>query len=366
MSRYGISAIILILLTAGCGGGGSGAQLNPGSGDYIAFVRIGEQTIDGAAPFYGDVMVVDARVNVGAVTRLTNGLPATDPVWSYDGTVLAFRYYETGGESPQSDIYSVNVGTGESRRLTTSPAYDGDPAFSPDGTEIVFSSGRGGLNSNNLFIMTADGQNVRRLTEDIDASNTAPLWSPDGQWILFTSQRMDNIGSGATIDRVAPDGTQRATLINCGDRNCQAVWSPDSSQIAYRMQTGQNQNAIHVINADGSDDRQLTDPANNDSRPVWSPDGAQIVFQSFRDDTGLGDSAIYIMNADGTDQRVLADLPGADTFAGWSPDGTRVVFLSGPGIGALVVVDLNGGEPAQLTMPDMDSDQFDTAPVWRP
>ncbi len=364
MSKHLITITILTLLIAGCGGGGSGAQLNPGSGDYIAFVRIGEQTIDGAAPFYGDVMVVDVRVNVGTVTRLTNGLPAIDPVWSYDGTTLAFRYYETGGEAPQSDLYSVNVATGESRRLTTSPAYDGDPAFAPDGTEIVFSSERGGTDNDNLFIMTADGQRVRRLTDDTEASNSAPLWSPDGQWILFTSRRQTD--SGATIDRVAPDGTGRTTLVNCGDRHCQAVWSPDSAQIAYRMQTGQNQNAIHVMNADGTDDRQLTDPTNNDSRPAWSPDGTQIVFQSLRDDTGIGDSAIYIMNADGTDQRVLADLPGADSFAGWSPDGARVVFLSGPGIGALYVVDVNGGEPRQLTMPDMDSDQFDTAPGWRP
>ena len=71
------------------------------------------------------------------------------------------------------------------RRLTTSPGVDTDADFSPDGSKIVFESDRSG--SQQLYIMNADGTNVRRLSFG-GACYGSPEWSPDGEWIAFTKR----------------------------------------------------------------------------------------------------------------------------------------------------------------------------------
>lgn len=96
----------------------------------------------------------------------------TNPNWSPTEDVVVYDRLIT---AERSDIYRVDVTTGEIGRLTANPWSSEDPAFSPDGRQIVFSSNRGG--EFQLFVMTADGGNVRRLTLG-PGPYGSPAWSP--------------------------------------------------------------------------------------------------------------------------------------------------------------------------------------------
>jgi Tol biopolymer transport system component len=179
------------------------------------------------------------------------------------------------------------------QRLTYDEAVDGGPAWSPDGGQIAFYSARDGYTE--IYVMDADGGNVRRLTDN-SAADFSPIWSPDGRQIVFQSERDGNF-------------------------------------------------EIYVMDADGGNVRRLTDDPAADGAPAWSPDGRQITFYSARD----GDFEIYVMDADGGNVRRLTDSAGDDYSPAWRPAGETLTPLlqSGEGeeggtVASATAVQLNG------------------------
>jgi Tol biopolymer transport system component len=120
------------------------------------------------------------------VTRLTNH-PGIDqfPDWSPDGQEIAFRR--------DTDVYVLDLRSGESRFLTDTPPLNQMPAWSPDGKQLAFMSAREGYAS--VFVMNSDGSGQRNLTpKDLDDdeilwSSRAPSWSTTGRRIYFMSSR---------------------------------------------------------------------------------------------------------------------------------------------------------------------------------
>lgn len=211
--------------------------------------------------------------------NLTGELPNTfaeAPVWSWDGSLIAFDGIPNS--DVLRDIYLVTVDPNPQQwQFTTQPGFDCYPSFSPDGEHIVYMKE---VDKNrDLFIAEVTpngepGEDVLQLT-DVEAHDYEPNWSPDGDHIVFTSRR---------------DG--------------------DSE--------------IYVMDADGGNVTRLTEDPGLDWRPVYSPDGEWIVFESWR--TGKGD--LYLMRADGSDLRQLTDNPAEDGNPTWSPDGKYIVFHS--------------------------------------
>ena len=109
--------------------------------------------------------------------------PASDPVWSPDGRMIAFVRLNT-----RLGVYVVNADGSGVRNLTPKPkgAAYAAPAWSPDGRKIAFASERDG--NSEIYLMNADGSGQRRLTRDL-AYDGDPAWSPDGQKIAFVSNR---------------------------------------------------------------------------------------------------------------------------------------------------------------------------------
>ncbi|MBN2240564.1 MAG: PD40 domain-containing protein [Dehalococcoidales bacterium] len=123
--------------------------------------------------------------------------PAEDrqPVWSPDGTRLAFTSDRAGND----DIWIMNANGTGLLQLTMDDAADYSPAWSPDGSKILFVSERNG--NAEIYVIGADGNNMMRLTENTFI-DTDPAWSIDGSLILFSSNR----DSGMELYTMLPDG----------------------------------------------------------------------------------------------------------------------------------------------------------------
>jgi Tol biopolymer transport system component len=265
---------------------------------------------------------------------------------SKEGRIAFIRATRFEATDIESEIYAINVdGSGETR-LTESPGLDGFPAWSPDGEEIVFSSDRDG--NWELYVMDADGSNQVRLTQTPE-DESVPAFSPDGRKIAYVVGMMDN--PSIYVMNADGSGGERLTSGNW------PTWSPDGARISYTSYA--NGERIHVINADGSDTRRLAGNA-GDSEGAYSPDGENIAFMSPNDDED-----IYVMNADGSGRtRLTDDVPGNDHWPPtWSPDSTRIAFTSdGPQGSDIYAMNADGSGLTKVTGNPANA----AFPAWQP
>lgn len=172
-----------------------------------------------------------------------------------------------------------------------------DAEWSPDRKQIVFSSNRTGP-WDDLYLMDADGRNVRQLTNTPEVSEHDAAWSPDGWHIIYSAQPRCPIPADGTRQDRQPaqiwimnaDGSDPHALTTGSSRNIRAAWSPDGLTIAFASDrhadvdinligTDDGELEIHLMDRNGSDIRQLTKGAATALNPTWSPDKQWIAFQ---------------------------------------------------------------------------------------
>lgn len=170
-----------------------------------------------------------------------------------------------------------------------------------------------------LHVMYTDGSGSRRLSDGTqDARN--PAWSPDGSRLLFVAY--DGADASA-IWCVNPDGTGLHRLMNANGSGGFPQWSPDGKRIAYsRRHDGADQ--IHVADADGKNDQQITTGAADNFARAWSPDGSLLALETLANRR----FQVRIMAPDGTNARDISDAQGSNSCDGWSQDGKHVIFHS--------------------------------------
>lgn len=241
-----------------------------------------------------DIYVVDAD---GSNLRLVV-TEASQPALSPDGGQLAFRHWKRDNRG----IVVADVDGSNPLRVATF-FEDGLPAWSPDGTKLVFSSNREVDRIARLYWLWADAERDWVYMRGPDAVyGEDPLWMPDGR-ILYRAIRT---GTGLVI--MNGDGSNPVTIL--ADETAQSpALSPDGRAVAFMsMQDGNWE--LYRIDVDGGNLRRLTTNAASDGLPAWSPDGRSIAFASSRD----GKWGIWIMDADGSNQRLLVRVP--DTIDG--------------------------------------------------
>jgi hypothetical protein len=237
---------------------------------------------------------------IGATTVLTGGvMPAAATVPGTNGRIA----FATIRDDNSEEIYVMNADGSNQTRLTNNTVSDGDPAWSPDGTRIAFTSTRGG--NSEIYVMWYDGFDQMRLTTN---GGEDPAWSPDGARIAFASAR------DAEIYAMNADGSDQTRLTTNTASDEDPAWSPDGARIAFVTNRDGNYDEIYVMNADGFDQTRLTTNTTRDNNPAWSPDGTRIAFATNRD--GNFDE-IYVMNADGSDQTRLTTDTAYDVQPDW-------------------------------------------------
>ncbi len=203
----------------------------------------------------------------------------------------------------------------------------GPPVWSPDGTHIAFSvvdkgTQRASLASGDTYVMNADGTHIVDLTPTENINGYDFVWSPDSKHIAFACSNARYLCMSQTDGNHLQEWTMPLYMTVH-----EMAWSPDASQLVFSLMASDYHNAaLYLVNADGSHlHRLLETETAHYGEPKWSPDGSKIVFTNKEG----GNQDLYIISPDGTDlQHLSQGLGGLDFGAIWSLDSTKVAFFS--------------------------------------
>jgi TolB protein len=222
-------------------------------------------------------------------THLAGDAPPPEPDKSKGYAWPLFREYE---------IFLADPKTGDLKRLTDNDGYDAEATPSPDGTRLVYTSHRkDGLW---IYTMNVDGSDARRVSRRSGYIG-GPVYSPDGQWILYR----------AYYPRT-PEETKKL-----------------DAMLAERMLRPMGMAIeIYVCKVDGSEERAVTNNGKINFAPAFHPDGKHIIFSSNIDAKHPGVYGLYWINLDGSGLERITRHEGFDGFPCFSPDGHRLVWIS--------------------------------------
>jgi Tol biopolymer transport system component len=262
------------------------------------------------------------HIDGSAQTRLTID-PAADD-WgaavSPNGKRIAYR--KSNPDTGVSDLFVANVDGTRAVRITHSGRHDTQPAWSPDGKNIVFvSSPAGASGEYSLDVVAANGGSVRLLTAGT-ATLDGPAWSPDGATIAFGSRKSER-------DWIAfmPSAGGPTTWPTAGIDGSWPAWSPDGKSLAFVLDFSSGSSSIYVMDAAGVAARRISPLTDgNDYYPAWSPDGAFIAFTS----SDHVVPQVLVMRADGSRVSDATRNPGLDAE---KPSWTRAGLLVFSGAG---------------------------------
>jgi Tol biopolymer transport system component len=328
----------------------------PGHNGSIVFMRFAGAKEDGRTA------QLFVRTPSGAerqITHVSGG--AFDPAWSPDGSRIVFERWDSRHRLPDQ-LYTVNADGSGLHPLAagcskaTQCLSDDAPAWSPDGTQIVFVRyllpfvnvrGEELPSAADLMLVPAAGgapQVLRHFAGDPLPGH--PEWSPDGkQLVLPLSTATQPTKQSVTLDALnvldIASGSLRAITplsLGAGDPD----WSPDGTRIVFSSEAGHSQFA-YVVRPDGTGLRKIAHKARNNSRrkddrrfvdartqrPRWSPDGRKIVFTSDMKPCGSRHIdgcprgperlAVFVMNSDGSGAHRLTRGARVESSPSWAP-----------------------------------------------
>lgn len=306
-----------------------GTALATFHGAAVGRIAFGVRAADGSANIFS------VQPDGKDVRQLTTGAGNhLCPAYSRDGREIAYCADTSGN----FEIWTMKANGTSQQQLTHLGGRATFPDFSPDGRQIAFGGTEGTDANDEVYVVSAaDGGGLRALTSCATFGpgcfNDTPAWSPDGTKIVFTHAD-DATPDGDPINEQvwlmdADGGNQHPLTSGSAPKDQVPDWSPAGSQIAYHS-GGPGSGGIWVMNADGSGQHQVTgckaaDPTpcagGDDFGTAWSPDGRMIAF--LRDFRAVGgtDRPIFIVNADGSSQHRLMSDSSLQAVPAWQPRG---------------------------------------------
>lgn len=235
--------------------------------------------------------------------------------------------------------------------IATSCTGGDDPMRGSEG-----SSGVGKENSSpseeqvDIYVMSADGRGMKRLTRHPLTDGTPVVWSPRGDRIMY-GRGVEGHSGTYVMDR---DGSDPIELIPPQGGSVAGSWGFDGTVVLSSNRSGSN--LLYTMKDDGTGLRPIPNSEEGDYFPVASPDGGTIAFMS---EDGP-ESDIWMMGTDGSNRVPLAVAPLAQKWTTWSPDGTRLAYHDLPSQ-TIRVVDIDSGESRELKL-----DRPALMPAWSP
>jgi eukaryotic-like serine/threonine-protein kinase len=302
------------------------------------------------------------------------------PAFSADGKLMAFS---AAGADGNIDIYVQQIGVGSPLRLTTDPASDVNPVFSPDGRYIAFTRGQtlilipalGGAERElgkalgadfapdgktiavasresataqvGIFLVSVEtGQQKRLTTASGTSYDLQPRFSPDGLTVAFAryisvqSVDLDTVPvSGGTVKRVAGDNRAISGL----------AWMPDGGEIVYSTRRLGRPQELWRVTASGGTPQPVSEAGENAYFPAVSRTDKRLAFVHTTYDENIWQVDLAAGKASGSPRKLIAST-WQDNAPQYSPDGTKIAFASDrSGSYEIWVANTDGSGAVQLT-----------------
>src|SRR6056297_572203 len=302
---------------------------------------------DPSNPFY-QIYVTD--LETGDVERISPGTGKTTCAWIHpdgDRILFASTHHDPGAREKQEaelelrasgeqrryswdydkhyDLFRWDQSSGALTRLTDAVGYDAEASYSPDGEQIVFASNRAAYQEKltereeklfevdpafmmDLYIMDADGTNVRQLT-DVPGYDGGPFFSPDGRRICW--RRFSQDGATAEVYTMKTDGTEASRLTDLGAMSWAPFYHPSGDYLIFTTNKHGFANfELYLVRADGQGEPvRVTHTDGFDGLPVFLPGGEQLSWTSNR--TPAKQSQIFLADWNDAKARSLLGLSGS-------------------------------------------------------
>ena len=232
---------------------------------------------------------------------------------------LSERFLITAQSGPLSKIFVVRRDGRDWHRLTNQVGSEADAAYCAARGEVYYRK----LVRNNWELAA---WNVERQEERILHSHLAmdrqPAPSPDGNWLAFTSNRYGN----DEIMLLALDKPESEPVRLTWDQgqNATPSWSPDGKSIVFASRRN-GQSDLYAVDVESGDETRLTNTNQDEVDPRWSPAGDKILFQTTR--TRFRQGFVGVLSLETREQAYFPELGGSAHQPGWSPDGNSILYL---------------------------------------
>jgi Tol biopolymer transport system component len=272
------------------------------------------------------------------------------------GDSIVFNAEGEGGR----DIYLLDLKRRIVTRVLKSPAYEFDPSFSPDGKTIAFAARPAGDHGDHIFVQSLDTGERGQLTYEF-TSDTSPAFSPDGSLLVFTRSKKHQAAllgpdwdAGDQFCVMNVDGSGLRTINLGGLYGEHPRFSLDGKQVLFTGVSG-----LYLVPADGSQ-RPRPLAGLDGANASFSPDGRSLVYSAGRYARA---ESIFIAAVDGSKVTLLVSASDLDNGPeggcnrpAFTPDGTRIIFLAdswpdgptGVSKSSLWEIDTGGGDPRKL------------------
>ncbi len=235
-------------------------------------------------------------------TALRSQEPIISPVWSPDGTKIAYVSFEM--QKPV--IYVQNWLTKQRTLVSNFKGNNSAPAWSPDGSQLAVALSRDGLSQ--VYIMNANGGGLRRITNTFGIE-TEPRFSPDGRTLYFTSDR----SGGPQIYKSDLSSSEARRVTFSGSYNISPRVSPDGKTLVY-VSRREGKFQIYSLDLTNGQEQRLSDTS-RDEAPSFSPNGKYIMYATQYDRRG----SLAIVSIDGRVKQRITTQVGDIREPTWGP-----------------------------------------------